>query len=282
MSCPAVGASGPSWPQPVIRPYTSLGLRAAQASGPNPSRSATPGRNPSTSTSAAAASRSSSATPSGSLRLIPTDRRPRTSGSTGAAASGPQASARSTRSTSAPRSERIMQPNGAGARLAISITRTPSSGPISSPPPRFDQTPIHNATSRGRPPPQRPLRLASDHAPAGHVVGVDVLTRVWPPALALHQARCHDLQALDEAGHLGVAAPGLLRGHALVVAPGALGDHVGMDVTGRVRDHQIASGRRGRHQPGRDAVGVLVVADQVEYPDQHDRDRPGEVEGLLG
>ena len=36
MSCPAVGASRPSWPQPVIRPYTSRGLRSEALVGAEP------------------------------------------------------------------------------------------------------------------------------------------------------------------------------------------------------------------------------------------------------
>ena len=60
MSCPAVVASGPSWPQPVIRAKISRGLTAAHSSGPMPSRSQVPGRKQSSSTSALAA-RSSSA-----------------------------------------------------------------------------------------------------------------------------------------------------------------------------------------------------------------------------
>ena len=52
MSWPAPRAYGPSWPQPVIRPNTSFGLRARHSSGPMPRRSITPGRNPSMSASA--------------------------------------------------------------------------------------------------------------------------------------------------------------------------------------------------------------------------------------
>src|SRR5262249_845275 len=42
----------------------------------------------------------------------------------------PERSGRSIRSTSAPRSARTMQPNGAGARLATSTTLTPLRGPV--------------------------------------------------------------------------------------------------------------------------------------------------------
>src|SRR5581483_7844143 len=129
MSCPAVLASGPSCPHPVIRAYTSRGFRAAHTSGPKPSRSATPGRNASTSTSAWSASRSSTSTPAGFFRSSRIERLLRWSGSVGGSACRPVRSGRSTRSTSAPRSARTMQPNGAGARLATSTTLTPCNGP---------------------------------------------------------------------------------------------------------------------------------------------------------
>lgn len=74
MSCPAVAASGPCCPQPVIRPKTSAGLRARQASGPTPSRSATPGRYPSISRSARATRSSTRPGPSGALRSTTTER----------------------------------------------------------------------------------------------------------------------------------------------------------------------------------------------------------------
>ena len=60
MSCPAVEASGPSWPQPVIRAKISRGLTRSQSCGPMPRRSQVPGRKQSSSTSALA-TRSSSA-----------------------------------------------------------------------------------------------------------------------------------------------------------------------------------------------------------------------------
>ena len=59
MSWPAVLASGPSCPHPVMRAKISRGLTAAQSSGPMPSRSQVPGRKQSSSTSALA-TRSSS------------------------------------------------------------------------------------------------------------------------------------------------------------------------------------------------------------------------------
>src|SRR5215211_781885 len=127
MSWPADPASGPSWPQPVTRPYTRRGLRARQASGPIPSRSATPGRNPSTRASAAATRSSTTPGPSGCLRSTATRRRPRanSAGQAGRAGAG-----RSTASTSAPRPARSMAQNGPGPIPASSTIRTPWSGPM--------------------------------------------------------------------------------------------------------------------------------------------------------
>src|SRR5215216_4617590 len=127
MSWPADPASGPSWPQPVTRPYTRRGLRARQASGPIPSRSATPGRNPSTRASAAATRSSTTPGPSGCLRSTATRRRPRANSAGQAGRSG---AGRSTASTSAPRSARSMAQNGPGPIPASSTIRTPWSGPM--------------------------------------------------------------------------------------------------------------------------------------------------------
>ena len=128
MSWPAVGARGPSWPQPVMRPITSFGLRASSSSGPRLRRSRTPGRNPSTSTSACSTRRRIVSRPSGCFRSTPIDRRPRWSTSAGGASGLPptQRSARSTRTTSAPRSASTMAPKGAGPSPDSSMTRTPS------------------------------------------------------------------------------------------------------------------------------------------------------------
>src|SRR5919198_831743 len=132
MSWPAACRHGPCWPQPVTRPYTSLGLRARQASGPIPSRSATPGRNPSSSASAEATRSRTTPAPSGCLRSAATERRPRSS----SAGSGPRAApGRSTRTTSAPRSARTIPQNGPGPIPATSTTRTPASGPMRPPSP---------------------------------------------------------------------------------------------------------------------------------------------------
>ncbi len=131
MSWPAACAYGPSWPQPVMRPYTSFGLRARHASGPIPSRSATPGRKPSMSASACSTMRSTVSTPSACLRSTPIDRRPRFSTSIHPG-SNPRSTdcARSTRTTSAPMSESSIAANGPGPMPAISMTFTFDSGPM--------------------------------------------------------------------------------------------------------------------------------------------------------
>src|SRR6266545_1827144 len=128
MSCPGAPASGPSWPQPVIRAYTSRALRRRHSSGPNPSRSATPGRKPSTRTSDPCAIRSTTSTARGSLRSRATERRPRSR--MRCASSGRVPSIRSTRTASAPRSASTIPANGTGPMPASSTTRSPSSGPM--------------------------------------------------------------------------------------------------------------------------------------------------------
>ena len=67
-----------------MRPNTSFGFRARQTSGPSPSRSMTPGRNPSISASAPATRRSTVSMPFGFFRSTAMLRRPRSSGSIGA------------------------------------------------------------------------------------------------------------------------------------------------------------------------------------------------------
>ena len=131
MSCPADVAYGPSWPQPVIRPYTRAGFRARQSSGPMPSRSATPGRNPSNTTSAPSTRRSTTSRPASDLRSTPMLRRPRPLTKAGGRSGSPPRTetARSIRTTSAPMSASIIPQNGPGPIPASSITRTPSSAP---------------------------------------------------------------------------------------------------------------------------------------------------------
>src|SRR5436305_2714424 len=130
MSWPAAWASGPSCPHPVMRPYTSLGLRARHSSGPSPSRSMTPGRKPSMRASACSTRRSTVCTPSGCLRSTATDLRPRFN--TSLSGLSTRALGRSIRRTSAPMSASIIAVNGPGPIPAISITLKPCSGPAMS------------------------------------------------------------------------------------------------------------------------------------------------------
>lgn len=134
MSWPAVCASGPYWPHPVIRPKISLGFRRRQTCGPSPNFSITPGRKPSINMSALATRRRTTSVARGSLRFSATDCRPRSTmlslrkrSSIGVSEAGP--TGRSMRMTVAPRSARIMQANGAGPMPAISTMVIPERGP---------------------------------------------------------------------------------------------------------------------------------------------------------
>jgi hypothetical protein len=51
-----------------------------------------------------------------------------------------------------------------------------------------------------------------------------------------------------------------------------------VDVDGGRGDRQVAAGRQRCHQPGHDGPRVLVVLDQVQHPDQHERRRLAEIE----
>src|SRR5579864_2706562 len=75
--------------------------------------------------------RSTASTPSGCLRSTPIDRRPRLYTCGGGAAGSPPRTpdARSTRTTSAPKSARTMAQKGAGPIPDSSTTRRPVSGP---------------------------------------------------------------------------------------------------------------------------------------------------------
>src|SRR5512147_692275 len=131
MSWPARAASGPSWPHPVMRPYTSFGFCLRHASGPRPSRSMTPGRKPSMSASARATSSSAAATPSFDLRSSVTERRPRSITSIQRSRLRPRSTdtGRSTSRTSAPMSASSIPANGPGPIASNSRTLVPESGP---------------------------------------------------------------------------------------------------------------------------------------------------------
>ena len=113
------------------------GLRARQSSGPRPRRSATPGRKPSNTTSASSTRRSTRSRPSSDLRSTPMLRRPRAFTTAGGEAGSPPRTepARSMRMISAPMSASIIPQNGPGPIPANSMTRTPSSAPMTASPP---------------------------------------------------------------------------------------------------------------------------------------------------
>src|SRR5258706_6009546 len=126
MSWPAVCARGPVCPQPVIRPYTRRGFALRQTSGPRPSRSITPGRNPSISTSAPASMQRTAARPSALHRSSATERLLRRLTSAGSAF----AERRSTVTTSAPRSAIHWPTSGPGPMPLNSMTRSDVNGPL--------------------------------------------------------------------------------------------------------------------------------------------------------
>src|SRR6266516_5018195 len=90
-------------------------------------------------------------TAAGFFRSSRIDRRLRDSGSTGGSCCRPERSGRSICNTSAPRSARTMQPNGAGARLATSMTLTPARGPVRLSTPIACHAPRYRAAGPGRP-----------------------------------------------------------------------------------------------------------------------------------
>src|SRR5215469_17327419 len=104
-------------------------------SGARPSRSMTPGRNPSISASALSIRRSTASCPALFLRSTAMLRRPRSSRLKRASlpsrsVSVPTLAARSTRTTSAPMSASSIAQNGAGPMPASSMILTPASGPM--------------------------------------------------------------------------------------------------------------------------------------------------------
>src|SRR5229473_517661 len=116
-----------------MRPYTSLGLRARQGSGPKPKRSVTPGLKPSINASALETSSSISATERGSFRSMAIDLRLRSRRSyfRGRLIPSSAGCLRSMRNTVAPRSASSMAHIGEGPTPASSTMRIPASGPMS-------------------------------------------------------------------------------------------------------------------------------------------------------
>src|SRR5829696_438236 len=247
MSWPAACAYGPSWPQPVMRPYTSFGLRVRQASGPIPSRSATPGRNPSMSASACSTMRRTVSTPSGCFRSTPIERRPRFNTSIHPG-SNPRSTdwARSTRTTSAPMSESSIAANGPGPMPAISITLTPDSGPTSLSSVailcRGDTTPTLSVNFRARP---------------GYRRAMPTIQSIIPLLVYEDIERAHDF-LVDS---FGFGAGGVERAgdgqavHGEVVA----GDHA-IWLHRVTPEHELASPHSMKAQTG----GLVVRVDDVD------------------
>src|SRR5882757_10501059 len=113
-----------------MRPYTRRGFALRQGSGPRPSRSITPGRNPSISTSVPAKRQRAAARPSALRRSSAAERLLRRFTSAGSAF----AERRSTVTTSAPRSANSWPASGAGPMPLNSTTRSDVNGPLISTP----------------------------------------------------------------------------------------------------------------------------------------------------
>src|ERR1700680_3334395 len=119
-----------------MRPYTRRGFAFRQTSGPKPSRSITPGRNPSISTSAQANIQRAAARPSALRRFSATERLLRRFTSAGS----DFAECRSKVTTSAPRSASNWPTSGPGPMPLNSTTRSDVNGPLISTPLAFVQT----------------------------------------------------------------------------------------------------------------------------------------------
>jgi hypothetical protein len=55
-----------------------------------------------------------------------------------------------------------------------------------------------------------------------------------------------------------------------------------LDIGRHLRKRQVTAGRHGIHEWTHDAVGVIVVADQVQQGDQHESHRAGKVDSSGG
>src|SRR3984957_21042296 len=78
------------------------------------------------------------------------------------------------------------------------------------------------------------LLLAGDAAPGRHVLLQSGSSGVWPPPVALHQARRHDPRAVEEPQGLRVGAARLGHLGTLVVPAGALRHLIRVDVLRRL------------------------------------------------
>src|SRR6266516_1285920 len=130
-------------------------------------------------------------------------------------------------------------------------------------------------------PPDRPLALTCHAAVRGRGALRREVARIRPPLVNLHKTGRHEVKAVKEPGDLGLRAQRLRRGNPLVVAPLRL-RLARVDLDGRVRDRQVAAGWHGIHEASHCSPRVLGVLDQVQDPEQHDSDRPLEVEGARG
>ena len=122
--------------------------------------------------------------------------------------------------------------------------------------------------------PQR-VRLAGDGpVRAGLLGGWARLRFIFGPPLR-HElnSRRNDLEPGDEPRELVLGAVLERDARAAVDAVGA--DTLGVEVAGRMLQGQIAAGGQGAEEPGHDAPGVVLVRDEVQDPEQRQRDRLG-------
>src|SRR5262249_51251271 len=126
--------------------------------------------------------------------------------------------------------------------------------------------------------------LAADAGPDGygHIVHALFGRAVGSPAVGGDDARVDQLEPLEEPGDLGAGA-GLRGDAALVVevldpAPGRR-----VEVGGPVTEDQVAAGGQRRHERSYDAhrIALRLVLHEVEQRVQRERDRLGEVQGVV-
>jgi spermidine/putrescine transport system ATP-binding protein len=101
---------------------------------------------------------------------------------------------------------------------------------------------------------------------------------VGAPLRHPHDARLHQLQPSEEPHHLAVAAVGLRHRKERADPLSGLRHGLLVDVGGHVGQRQVAAARRRAGQRGHDAVGVVLVAHQVQHRHEHDRHRLAEVQ----
>ena len=90
--------------------------------------------------------------------------------------------------------------------------------------------------------------------------------------------RLDQVEAVEEPGDLR-DAPHVVRHGATRVVGLRRGDHA-LAGGGAVADHQMTARRQARHQPAHQVAGLVVVGDMAERVEDHQGDRPGEVEGV--